>query len=66
MVPTLFSSEKLNVSQTSTLAFFGLGLELSACGRVTNVTLEGYEPILLVAAKMTLIVPKGGLEEAFP
>ena len=66
MVPTLSSSEKLNAGRTSTLALFGSGLESSIGGWATDITLEGHEPVLLEAAKMTLIVPKGGLEKAFP
>jgi len=65
MVLTLSSSKKLNTGRTSTLALFGLGLESSACGKATDITLEGCEPVLPRAAKMTLIVPKWGLEEAF-
>ena len=30
--------------------------------RATDITLDGHDPILPGAAKMTLIVPKGGLE----
>ena len=32
--------------------------------QVTDITLEGQDPVLLEAANMTFIVPKGGLEEA--
>ena len=32
-------------------------------GQATNITLDGQDPVLPGAAKMTLIVPKGGLEE---
>ena len=66
MVPTLSSSEKLIAGQFSSLAFFGSGFESSEGSRATNITLEGWEPVLPGAAKMTLMVPKGGLEEAFP
>ena len=66
MVLTLSSSEKLNAGRTSSLALFGFGLGSSACGRATDITLEGYELVLQGAAKMTLIVLKGSLEEAFP
>ena len=31
--------------------------------RATDITLDGHDPILPGAAKMTLIVPKGGLEK---
>ena len=30
--------------------------------RAMDITLDGQDPVLLGAAKMTLIVPKGGLE----
>ena len=30
--------------------------------RAIDITLDGHDPVLLGAAKMTLIVPKGGLE----
>ena len=30
--------------------------------RAMDITLNGHDPVLLGAAKMTLIVPKGGLE----
>ena len=64
MVLTLSSSEKLNAGRISILALFDLGLESSANGQATNITLEGWEPVLLEVAKMTLIVSKGGFEEA--
>ena len=66
MVPILSSSEKLNADRISTLALFGLKLESSACSQAIDITLKGWEPVLPGAIKMTLIVPKGGLEEAFP
>ena len=66
MVPTLSSFEKLSASRTSTLALLGSRLKSLAGGRVIDITLEGCKPVLLGATKMTLIVPKGGLEEAFP
>jgi len=66
MVLTLFSSEKLNASRTSSLALFDFGLGSSTCGQATDITLEGCEPILLGATKMTLIILKGSFEEAFP
>ena len=31
--------------------------------RATDIILDGQDPVLPGAAKMTLIVPKGGLEE---
>ena len=38
----------------------------SASDRAIDITLESCEPVLSEAAKMTLIVPKRGLKEAFP
>ena len=64
MVQTLSSSEKLNAGWILTLALFGSEFESSADSRVTDIILEGPDPVLLGAAKMTFIVPKGGLEEA--
>ena len=64
MVPTLSSSEKLNVDWTFILAFFGSGFKSSMKSQATDITLEGQDPALLEAANMTFIVPKGGLEEA--
>ena len=64
MVPTLSSSEKLNAGWMFTLALFGFGLMSSADSRATNITLKEQELVLPKAAKMTFIIPKGGLEEA--
>ena len=41
MVPTLSSSEKLNVGYTSILALLGFGSNSSAGSRATDITLEG-------------------------
>ena len=64
MVPILSSSEKLSANWISILALFSSGLLSLANSRAIDITLEGQEPVLLGAAKMTLIVPKGGLDEA--
>ena len=64
MVPTLSSSEKINAGWILTLALFGSEFESSADSRAIDIILEGQEPVLPRAAKMTFIVPKGGLEEA--
>ena len=64
MVPILSLSEKLSAGWISILALFGLGLLSSADSWATDITLKGQEPVLPEAAKMTLIIPKGGLEEA--
>ena len=66
MVLTLSSSEKLIVGWFSTLALFGSSFEPSVGNWATDITLEGWEPVPSRAVKMTLIVPKGGLEEEFP
>ena len=66
MVPILSLFEKLSAGQISTLALFGSELKSSADSRATYITLEGWEPVLPSATKITLIVPNGGLEEAFP
>ena len=42
---------------------FGSGPESSTGGRVIDITLEGHEPVLLGAVKITFIVPMGGLKE---
>ena len=34
--------------------------------QATDITLEGHEPVLPGAAKITFIVPMGGLKETFP
>ena len=64
MVPILSSSKKLSAGWISILALFGSGLLSSADNRATNITLEGQESVLPGIAKMTLIILKGGLEEA--
>ena len=64
MVPILSSFEKLSAGWISTIALFGSRLLYSADSRVTDITLEGQESILPGVAKMTLIIPRGGLEEA--
>ena len=56
--------EKLNVGGISILALFGLELVPSVGSQATDITQERQEPVLLRAAKMTLIVPRGGLKEA--
>ena len=65
MVTILSLSEKLSVGWISTLALFGSRLGSLASSRATDITLEGWESVLLGAAKMTLIVPNEGLEKAF-
>ena len=65
MVPALSSSEKTKVGRVSILAFFGSKLSSLADNRTTDITLEGQDPVFLRVAKMTLIIPEGGLEGAF-
>ena len=60
----LDGSDVIKTDQISILALFGSKLLLLAGNRATDITLEGQEPVLPGAAKMTLIVPKGGLEES--
>ena len=63
MVPILSLSEKLNVGGIFILALFDSELESSVGGRATDITLEGGESVLPGVARITLIVPKGALEE---
>ena len=65
MVPILFLFENPNISRISILALFGPKLESSAGSRDTDITLDREDPVLLRAAKMTLIVPGWGIEGAF-
>ena len=62
MVPILSLSKKLRIVWISILALFGSELESLAGNRVTNITLDGQDSVLLGAAKITLIVPRGCLE----
>ena len=66
MVPYLSASEKLNTNGTFVLALFGIELESSSERQDTDITLEGQDPVLPGVAKMTFMVPKGGLGAAFP
>ena len=43
------------------LALFDSLESSSGYRRATDITLEGHDPVLPGAAKMTLIVPRGGL-----
>ena len=62
MVPILSSSEKPITNGHSTLALFGSWLVSPEDRRATDITLNGHDPVLPGAAKITLIIPKGGLE----
>ena len=66
MVPYLSASEKLNTNGTFILALFGIELESSSERQDNDITLEGQDPVLPGAAKMTFMVPRGGLGAAFP
>ena len=44
------------------LALFGSWPSSLGNRRVTDITLEGHDPVLPGAAKITLIVPRGGRE----
>ena len=46
----------------SSLALFGSRLVSSEGRRATDITLDGHDPVLLGAVKITLVVPRGGLE----
>ena len=64
MVLILSSSEKLNAGWIVTLALFSSEFESSVDSQATYIILEGQDPVLPGVAKMTFIVPTGGLEEA--
>ena len=48
----------------STLALFGSRLVSSEDKRATDITLDGYDPVLPSVAKITLIAPRGVLKES--
>ena len=62
MVPILFLFENPKIGWMSILALFSLELESSIGSQATDITLDREDPVLPRAAKMTLIVPRGGLE----
>ena len=64
MVLILSSSKKPRTGQVSISALLGFELFLLVGSRAMDITLEGQESVLPRATKMTLIVPKGGLEES--
>ena len=66
MVPTLSSSEKPNTNGMPILALLGIELDSSAGQRDTDITLEGQDPVLPEAAKITFVVPKESLKEESP
>ena len=63
-VPILSSSKKLKTGQISTLPLFESWGKSSVGVRAIDITLEGWEPILLREVRMTPIVPIVGLVEA--
>ena len=64
MVPILFSFENPKIGRISILALFGPKLESLAGSRDMDITLYGDDPVLPRAAKMTLIITRGGIEGA--
>ena len=66
MVPSLSSFEKPNTNGIFILTLFGIELEPSSEQQDTDTILEGQDSVLPRAANMTFIVPRGGLEAAFP
>ena len=66
MVPNLSTSEKLNTNGTFILTLFGIELESSPERQDIDIIMEGQDPVLLGAANMTFMVPRGGLGAAFP
>ena len=46
----------------SSLALFGSRQMSLEDRQATDITLDRHDPVLLSAAKITLIVPRGGLE----
>ena len=46
----------------SSLALFGSQQMFSEDRRATDITLDGHDPVLLGAAKITLIIPNEGLK----
>ena len=63
-VPTLSSSEKLKAGHNSILLLLESGIRIFANGQSIDITLDGWEPVLPRVVRITLIIPKSGLEEA--
>ena len=66
MIPSLSTPEKLNTNGTFILTLFGIGPESSLEQQDTDIILEGQDPVLLEAANMTFMMPRGGLGVTFP
>ena len=66
MVPCLSTSEKLNTNGTFILTLFGIELESSSEQQDIDIILEGQDPVLPRAAKITFMMPREGLGAAFP
>ena len=47
------------------MGLFGSRLESLAGSRATDITLEGHEPVFPGVAKITFIIPIGGLRKCF-
>ena len=60
----LFSFENPKIDWISILAFFSLELESLVGSQATDITLDGEDPVLPRAAKMTLIIPRRILKGA--
>ena len=61
--PTLSSSEKLKVGWVLILSRLNSGTASSVHGRAMDITQGEHVPILPEVAMITLMVPRGGLEE---
>ena len=64
MVPILSSSENSRTRWISIFALFGYKLESSIGSQTMDIILDGNDPVLPRVVKMTLIVPRRGLERA--
>ena len=66
MVPYFSASEKLNTRGTFVLILFDTELGSSSKYWDIDIILEWQDPVLLGAANMTFMVPRGGYDAAFP
>ena len=65
MVPILFSFENPSIGEAPFLDLLDSRSLSSVESRATDITLEGKESVLPDAARMTFIVPMGGLKDMF-
>ena len=63
LFPPYHHQKKLKAGRTSILPYLNSGTESSIHGRAMDITPVGHAPILPRAARITLIVPRDGLEE---